>query len=614
MSRRRRVQRANVVRALLAGVVAVTVVHDARLVAQGPVAGQEAAKEAPAEGGVDLVWGLRIPLRDGVELNGTVYRPSGQREPLPVVFTLTPYISDTYHERAMYFARHGYVFVLVDVRGRGNSGGVFEPFANEGRDGHDVVEALAREPWSNGKVAMWGGSYAGFDQWSTLKEAPPHLTTIVPAAAAHAGVDFPFFHNVFAPYDMQWLTYTSGVTPNVKLFGEGTFWTEKFLDLYRRQAPFATLDRLVGNPDAVFQKWLQHPTFDAYWQAMAPSAAQYAAMQVPILTITGHYDGDQTGALTYYREFMRYASAAERQRHYLVIGPWDHAGTRTPQRKVGGLEFGETSMLDLNQLHREWYDWTMKDGKRPAFLEKRVAYYVVGPGAETWKYADNLDAVATGGRRTLYLGSRGGEAGSVFRSGTLDAVAPLAGAAPDRYVYDPRDLRPGELEEHASADYLTDQTSALTLAGDGVIYHSEPFAEATEVSGWVKLTVWLSLDVRDTDFAVALYEVKPDGGSVLLTSDLLRARHRHSTATAELVVPGAIERYDFDGFAWFSRRIGKGSRLRLLLTSPNSINLEKNYNSGGVVESESGADAHVAHVTLYHDAAHPSALELPIVR
>src|SRR5262249_2372549 len=153
---------------------------------------------------IDLTWGVRIAMRDGVSLNATVYRPRAAPGPLPAIFTLTPYISDTYHERALYFARNGYVFALVDVRGRGNSGGDFEPFAHDGRDGHDVVEWLARQPWCDGKVAMWGGSYAGFDQWSTLKEFPPHLATIVPAAAAHPGVDFPAFNGIFPSYLVRW--------------------------------------------------------------------------------------------------------------------------------------------------------------------------------------------------------------------------------------------------------------------------------------------------------------------------------------------------------------------------------------------------------------------------
>src|SRR6266571_7651221 len=181
-----------------------------------PPAASPLPKESPAAtADYDLQWGVKIPMRDKVELNATLYlpkTPDGSSSKMPVIFTLTPYISDTYHARGAYFASHGYLFALVDVRGRGNSGGEFEPFANEPRDGHDVVEWLAKQPFCDGKVAMWGGSYAGFDQWATAKELPPHLATIVPAAAAHPGVDFPFQFNIFAPYDMQWLSFTSGVT------------------------------------------------------------------------------------------------------------------------------------------------------------------------------------------------------------------------------------------------------------------------------------------------------------------------------------------------------------------------------------------------------------------
>src|SRR5579863_8950297 len=76
---------------------------------------------------MDLIWAFKIPMRDGVRLNGTVFKPSGQKEGLPVIFTLTPYISDSYQERASYFAKHGYVFVLIDARGRGSSEGEFDP-------------------------------------------------------------------------------------------------------------------------------------------------------------------------------------------------------------------------------------------------------------------------------------------------------------------------------------------------------------------------------------------------------------------------------------------------------------------------------------------------------
>jgi len=574
-----------------------------------PLLAQEPHNPEPPKA-VSLTWGVKIPMRDGVKLNATVYRPNDQKEALPVIFELTPYISDNYHGRAYYFAQHGYVFALVDVRGRGNSEGQFDPFQQEPQDGHDVVEWLATQPWSNGKVAMWGGSYAGYDQWLTLRESPPHLATIVPAAAAHAGVDFPMFKGIWGAYDMQWLTFTSGVTAQQNLFEESSFWIEKFRELYLSHRPYKDLDKIVGDDSTVFQKWITHPAFDAYWQKLDISPEEYKKINIPILTITGDYDGDQAGAMTYYRDHMKYGTEEAKAKHYLIIGPWDHAGTRTPRKEVGGLTFGDASLLDMNELHVGWYDWTMKNGKPPEFLKKRVAYYVTG--AEQWKYADSLDAISNA-KRILYLNSSNGEANHAFHSGSLTEAKPSA-AKPDQYVYDPLDVRPAELEKEDIKNNITDERYALNLFGDGVVYHSEPFAEDTEISGFVKLVVWMSMDVPDTDFSVNLYEIMPDGKSIQLTGDQMRARYRDSAVTEKLAKPGEINRYEFGGFTFFSRRFAKGSRLRLVLNSPNSIYSEKNYNSGGVVAEESGKDAHTAHVTLYHDGDHPSSLELPLVK
>src|SRR5438045_8865951 len=164
-----------------------------------PASPEPKSSPSPPPPNYDLRWGVKIPMRHKVELNATLYLPqtSGGTPPkTPLVFTLTPYISDSYHPRAAYFASHGYAFALVDVRGRGNSSGEFEPFAQEPHDGYDVVEWLAQQPFCDGKVTMWGGSYAGFDQWATAKEFPPHLATIVPAAAAHPPLDYPSLQNV----------------------------------------------------------------------------------------------------------------------------------------------------------------------------------------------------------------------------------------------------------------------------------------------------------------------------------------------------------------------------------------------------------------------------------
>jgi putative CocE/NonD family hydrolase len=573
-------------------------------------AAQEASKPTEPPKDVDITWGVKIPMRDGVKLNATVYRPHEQKEKLPVAFTFTPYISDSYHARAWYFAQHGYVFALVDVRGRGNSGGDFEPNQNEGRDGHDVVEWLAQQPWSDGQVTMWGGSYAGFDQWTTEKELPPHLKTIVPVAAAYMSADFPFFKNIWYPYDIQWLTYTSGATGQGNLFGESAYWMQKFRERYVTNAPFSDLDKIAGNTSTVWRKWMAHPTPDAYWKSAAPTPGQYAKMNLPILTITGMYDGDQFGAMTYYREFFKYATPEAKAKHYLIIGPWDHAGTRTPNPDVGGLHFGAASMLDMNDLHRQWWDWTLKHGAKPEFLKQHVAYYVTGK--DEWKYAESLEAIANQSL-TLYLKSNG-HANSAFESGGLTPEAPSTRTAFDQWVYDPLDTRPGlELEKEDIKNYITDQRYALNLYGNGVVYHTAPFEQDTEISGFLKLTLWLQMDVPDTDIAVNVSEILPDGSSVALTGDQVRARYRDSLTEAKLLTPTEIDQYTFDTFTWMSRQIKRGSRLRLVINCPNSIYVEKNYNSGGAVENETAKDARTAHISLFHDDKRPSFLVLPVV-
>jgi putative CocE/NonD family hydrolase len=571
-------------------------------------ADEQEIKPSEISGNVDFLWGIKIPMQDGVHLSATLYKPKGSK-PTPAIFTLTPYIADSYHSRAYYFAQQGYAFLLIDCRGRGNSEGEFEPFVNEMSDGKDIVDWLARQSWCNDSVTMWGGSYSGFDQWMTLTSFSPHLRTIVPVASAHQAVDFPFYKNIFYSYEMQWLTLTSGVSGNANLFEEKSFWIEKFSEMFLDHRPYKELDQIVGNTTTHFQTWIQHPTPDEYWDQMSLSPSEYDEIDIPILTITGHYDGDQPGAMHYYHAHMDSSSPAKDQ-HYLIIGPWDHAGTRTPTKEVGGLKFGEACLLDMNKLHKDWYDWTLMDGKRPEFLEKRVAYYVMG--ADAWKYADSLEGISAETRR-LYLKSVNGEANDLFHSGSLDDMPP-GDSHPDNYVYDPLDTRPAELEREEVKDYLTDQRYELNLFGNGFVYHSSPFSEDTEITGYVKLLVWIALDVPDTDFQVTISEITPEGHHIRLTEDFMRARYRESLREEKLIEPGAINSYEFTGFTFFSRRVLKGSRLRLVIRCPNSIYLQKNYNSGGNVAEETSTDARTAHVTLYHDANHPSHLEFPVVR
>ena len=554
---------------------------------------------------VNFQWGVKVPMRDGVKLNATVYTPA-RKEPAPCIFTLTPYISQSYHDRGMYFAAHGYPFLTIDVRGRGNSEGEYHPLIQEAKDGYDIVEWLAKQPYCNGKVTMWGGSYAGYDQWATAKEFPPHLATIVPVAAPYAAVDFPMSQGVFYTYDLQWLLFTAGHASQERIFGDDAFWSAKNRQWFETGAPYKQLDTVVGAPSSIFQEWAAHPHADAYWDQYNPTSEQYAKLSIPILTITASHDDDQPGALQHYREYMKSASAEGRSRHYLIIGPWDHAGTRTPNAKVGGLTFGPASLVDLPQLHLDWYKWTMQGGAKPQFLENYVAYYVMF--ADKWRYADSLAAV-TKEERALHLGSRV-NATDVLNSGSLSTDAQKGD--PDHYIYDPRDVSSAELESHLDPASLVDQTLVYARSGKQLVYHSAVFDKDTEVSGFFRLSAWIAIDQPDTAFRADIYEIRQDGSSIVLTSQFLQARYRQSVREPQLVTTKGPQKYDFDHFSFVSQQIKKGSRLRLVIAPVNSYLFEKNYNSGGVVAQESMKDARPVNVKLYHDPQHQSTLYVPL--
>ena len=557
------------------------------LPAAGPVSAQEGAQDQAAS--PILITDIRIPLRDGVRLAARLYRPAALEAPAPVIVTLTPYTSDDAHARARFFAEHGYAYLNVDVRGRGASEGEYWPLAQDGPDGADVVRWAASQPWSDGRVAMRGGSYRGMVQWQTLAEAPDALATAVPTAAVYPGWDYPNPGGIFLSYATQWLAFTQGAASQASLFGDGRYWTERFRTLQDEGRPFADLDEVTGIEPRVFEEWIRHPWFDDYWRAMSPSAADYRRMDLPILTITGHFDGDQPGAMKYYRDHIAAAPPDAAAKHWLLIGPWSHAGTRNPVAELGEMTFGENSVIDMEALHLQWFDHVLRDGARPPLLEDRVTYYLMG--ADVWRYAPSLDRVSDD-ERAFFLASPEGDADDVYHSGVL-ADAPAA-ADVDSYVHDPL----AERDEVEPAPVL--------------VYHTAPLTEPLDVAGYARLEAWIELDVPDTDIVARIEEIRPDGDRVPLATSELRARHRHGVDRSVLAEPGVVEEYTFDRFYWFARRIPAGSRIRLTIEPLSSPHRQKNYQSGGDPMTETPADARAATVRLHHGPDRPSRLVLPV--
>jgi putative CocE/NonD family hydrolase len=285
------------------------------------------------------------------------------------------------------------------------------------------------------------------------------------------------------------------------------------------------------------------------------------------------------------------------------------------------VKFGPGAIVDLNDLHRQWYDWTMKNGAKPQFLKNQVAYYLLAPGNSgangEWKYTDNY-ANLIANPKTLYLETGAGMGNGVFRSGFLHEDRPKEGVGmipPGEFVNDPLDTHRGEEVEGAEPKEKTavvDQSFALCIGKDGLVYHTDPLPKETPLIGCPKVSLWVSIDTPDTDLQTDLYEIQPDGTSIALWNDIRRLRYRESLREAKLVKPGEIVKCDFDPGLFVARRLMKGSRLRLVVYSPNSIFWQKNYNSGGVVADETAKDARTAHIKVYHDAQHASAIELPL--
>jgi len=551
------------------------------------------------------ITSVSVPVSDTVELHGRLYRPPVDSA-VPTLFSMTPYTADDAHEYGAYFARHGYAYLNVDVRGRGGSDGTFWPFVQDGPDGAAVVDWIARRPWSDGRVAMRGGSYRGTVQWQILAEGPEALRTMVPTASAYPGWDFPNEHGIFGSYAARWLSLVQGQASQGSWFGDGAYWSSKFKRMHRNGRAFHKLDDRTGISSRIFEQWISHPHLDEYWRAASPDSGDYRQFDLPILTVTGYFDGDQPGALRYYRTHMQHGSEQGRAQHHLLIGPWSHGGTRHPQREHEGLTFADTAAIDMTDLHRRWYNWTLRDGPKPPHLDDRVTYYVMG--ADQWRSAPSLDAVADTSR-TFFLHSPTTIPNRPFDAGHL-SLSPTTEANTNRYVYDPRDTADVATLEQMQDDLTA--PGAAFLDGPKLIYHSAPLEASLEVSGQMQLDAWIEMNVPDTDFGVWVYEIRPTGKTIHLGHTALRARHRNGVDNSALAKPGRVYRYRFDRFHWTSRQLKAGSRLRLVIAPLNTPDVQKNYQSGGRPMQESVEDAQTATVKLHAAPNRPSALTLPV--
>jgi hypothetical protein len=579
------------------------------------------AGQAQVGPGYDIEMSRMIPMRDGIRLEAWIFKPSHRQSKAPAVLELTQYdIDGGRNQDFKAFVQRGYVFVQVEVRGRGRSGG--EKTDNVGlqvsRDGHDAVEWIARQSWSDGHIFMYGGSFVGMTQWHTASQLPPHLSGIAPYVPIYPGWDIPNTNGIPQAWSAVIMGYVSGRTLNDDYIASD-YWQKKMLEHYARQAPFGTLDEDIGIAQddwwmedsrgkrlSFMKMWLDHVGDEAFNLAAEPKPAEFARMKFPVLTATGFFDDDQPGALHYYRRFLRYVSPQEAANILLVIGPWDHLGTQHPRQVIEGLTIPDSAVLDMNELHADWYDWVLGRGPRPALLRDRVTYYMMG--ANEWRYAHSLDGASSGESLALYLEDRAGTPKDLFHSGALSQSKPGA-EPPATLLDDPRTLPELAVAQYEADEDLRSQFRAYQR--DALVFHSAPLSQRVEVAGQMRLNLIVKADTPDFDLWAQVQMVAPDGTAVTLGQDVRRARFRDGFFKQELLKPGQVVTIPFT-FNWLAWRIPAGARIRLVLMPLNSPAYQKNYNTGGRIGYEDPRNVRVAHITLFHDGARASALLLPL--
>jgi putative CocE/NonD family hydrolase len=568
-------------------------------------------------------------MRDGAVLYADVYRPDLEGQ-FPVLLKRTPYDKSLpliimLSLDPIYAASQGYVVILQDTRGRYTSEGDFYPFRDEASDGYDTVEWAASQSWSSGKVAMYGGSYMGVTQWLAATAQPPHLVTIFPQLTASAD-----YHNgwiyqggaFLLGFGLYWaLASFAGDTLKRLRAGSQTFEQElgelfQAIDDIRDgyfHLPLEDYPPLkTGGLAPYFYDWITHPENDDYWQQWNIGARR-GKITVPAFHVGGWYDLFLGGTLANYTGMRQDGGTPQaRQQQRLIIGPWAHGAVLT--NLTGDMDFGiaaSPDVLGLTGIQLRWFDFWLKGEDNGILNEPQVKIFVMGenvwrdenewPLARTW-YID-------------YYFHSNGNANTLNGDGALSADAP--GPEPiDVYLYDPRHPVPtyggANMLPGSALHYLhgpKDQR-AIEARSDVLVYSTPPLEQAVEVTGPVTVTLFASSSAVDTDFTAKLVDVHPDGYAQNLTDGIIRARYRESEKQPSLLEPGKIYEYNID--LWATSNVFKaGHCIRVEISSSNFPRFDRNPNTGRAF----GDDAELipSIQTIYHDAAHPSHIVLPII-
>lgn len=520
--------------------------------------------------------GVLVTLPDGTKLEALVVRPKSVKTPLTALLGFTVYANEDWAmSDAIIGASYGYAGVVAYTRGKGLGTGPIIPFEHDGKDAAAVIDWISKQPWSDGKVGMYGNSYNSFTQWSAAKHRPPALKAMMTSGSAAPGIDIPMQGNIFQSFMYPWPFYTT----NNKSLDDTTYesqkrWDTLYQNWYKAGSAYRDMDTIDGTPNPVFRRWLEHPNYDAYWQAMTPQREEYADIDIPVLAVTGYFDGGRVGVQHYYDQHTRYNPQAD---HTLLIGPFEHLSiNRGVARQIEGYDLDQAALVDLQALRYEWFNHIFKGAEKPELLKDRVNYQVMG--GNEWKHAPTLPAMGNGTLR-FYL-----QPGSDGKQNLLATDAPTKKTFLTQRV---------DFADRNDADWMP-ATLVITKTLDehnGISYISEPIKQETEISGLMTGKLDFIVNKRDVDLGVTLYEKMANGDYFLLTYHLGRASYAKDRSKRQLLKPGKRTEIDFRSERLVSRKLQPGSQLVVVVQVIKQSDQQINYGTGKDVSDETVRDA-----------------------
>lgn len=606
-------------------------------------------REVPYEGSVqafDVVVerNVLIPMRDGVRLAADIYRPALNGRPVagqfPVLVERTPYDKSNLElvSTGKFFARHGYVVVIQDVRGRGLSEGEWYPFAREAPDGYDTLAWVVRQEWCNGRVGTIGLSYTASDQHALAILNPPGL------AAMFVSEGMSNYHKCAmrqgGAMELRFVVYAFRMATTSPEALKNRALREMLLEAYKNIHYWLkpTLFRPGTTPLRhlpTYEQWvfdvLTHGEYDDYWKQYGYNVEEYydRHADVPIYFLSGWYDTYARASTENFVEFSRRKRSPMR----LIMGPWTHGVATLRQSWSGDVDFGPDAILDdYDGFRLRWFDYWLKGLDTGVADEPPVRIFVMGTGdghktpegrlfhGGYWRFEQEWPLART--QWTPYYLHAGGRL----------SPEPPGDEPPDSYLFNPMDpvptiggsisaagdvIPPGGFDQRGRRElFYCRDTAPLAARPDVLVFQTDPLPHDVEVTGPIVVRLWASSSAVDTDFTAKLIDVYPpsedypDGYALNLTDSIIRARYRNGFERPEFMEPGRV--YEFTITCYPTSNVfKKGHRIRLDISSSNWPRFDVNPNTGDPLGPIGRWQ--VAVNTVYHDRAHPSHVVLPII-